>query len=147
MSSDGGVRRPSGGRTFLTLLLGVALGAIAAVAAVTLDLVPLDLLDAGDGEAGEAEPSDGSASPSPDGIPAASGSGDVPPPCLAAAEHNATVSAALDDVAVGVRDQDALAVEQGLDAISDIKPDMDAASQECRTLAGAGDAGDAGDDE
>lgn len=137
MSSDVVVvRRASAGRTFLTLLVGLVLGAVLAVAILASGLVSFgegadtadDVADTADGTP---DPTAGTAEPT------ASASGDVPPSCLAAAEHNATVSTALDEVAVGVRDQDALAVERALDAIADIKPDMDAASQECRDLAGA----------
>lgn len=138
MSSDDGVRRGSAGRAFVTFLLGLLLGAIGAVAAITLDLVPLDRLDAAEADpAGE--------SPTPTAEEPAATAGEVPAPCLAAAEANATVSAALDGVTVGVRDADALAVEQGLDEIARIKPDMDAASQECRDLAAGGSGGDEAD--
>lgn len=138
MSSDVVVvRRSSAGRTFLTLLVGLVLGAVLAIALLASGLVSF-----GDGDGDAADDAAGTADGTPDPTagtaePTASASGDVPPSCLAAAEHNATVSTALDEVAVGVRDQDALAVERALDAIADIKPDMDAASQECRDLAGA----------
>jgi hypothetical protein len=130
--SDGGVRRPAGSRTVPALIIGLVLGAILAIAA-TLGLVALG--------------ADPDASATPEDTPAAPATGEVPASCLAAAEYNATVSAALDDVAVGVRDQDALAVEQGLDAIAGIKPDMDAASQECRALAGVDETTDDPTDE
>lgn len=140
MSSDVVVvRRASAGRTFLTLLAGLVLGAVLAVAILASGLVSFgEGADAADTADDVADTADGTPDPTAGTAePTASASGDVPPSCLAAAEHNATVSTALDEVAVGVRDQDALAVERALDAIADIKPDMDAASQECRDLAGA----------
>lgn len=131
MSSDVVVRRSSAGRVFLALLFGIVLGAVLAVVVLATDLLPFGDGDLDPDTAGAAETA------TPTAEPTAAASGDVPPSCLAAAEHNATVSTALDEVAIGVRDQDALAVETALDAIADIKPDMDAASAECRELAGA----------
>lgn|GEM_PF-5090551 len=130
MSSDVVVRRSSAGRIFLALLFGIVLGAVLAVVVLATDLLPFGDGDLDPDTAGAAETATPTAEPT-------AASGDVPPSCLAAAEHNATVSTALDEVAIGVRDQDALAVESALDAIADIKPDMDAASAECRELAGA----------
>lgn len=136
VSPDEVVRRSSAGRTFLTLLGGVVLGAVIAAVVFATGLVSLedDVVEPITGVTATPTPT-----PEEERTPTPSASGDVPPACLAAAEYNATVSAALDDVAVGVRDQDALVVEEGLDAIAEIKPEMDAASQECRDLAGAGD--------
>lgn len=131
MSPDVVVRRSSAGRTFLALLAGLVLGAALTVGALASGLLAVGDTGADDPLAAETpEPTadPGSATTAP--------TGDVPPSCLAAAQYNATVSASLDDVAIGVRDQDALAVEQGLDAIAKIKPDMDAQSEECRALAG-----------
>ncbi len=138
MSTQTVVRRPSAGRAFVTFVLGLVVGGALVVVAVAMGL-----LDQGDTEAlplpAAETPADDAAEAAATTQPAtASGDGEVPPSCLAAAEYNATVSTALDGVAVGVRDQDAAAVEEGLDAIADIKPDMDEASAQCRALAGQG---------
>lgn len=89
-----------------------------------------------------------SASPTP--TTPAGASGDVPPSCLAAAEANEAISGSVDEIALAVVEQDARRLQEALDAVQDLQRDGEAASQECRALAGEGGAApgeeDAGDE-
>lgn len=137
MSAHDG-RRRGAGTVVAVLVLGLVAGAVLAVV-----LLGSGLLDLGaDEPTATRQTPDDEQEAAPDEEQA---SGDVPAPCLRAAEANQVVSEGLDEIAVGVRDQDALAVQEALDAIGDVKPGMDADSQECRTLAGSAD-GSAEDD-
>lgn len=81
----------------------------------------------------------GEASPTPaaESVPtAAPASGDVPPSCVRSAEFNQTFTEALDEMALGIRDQDARRLQEALDAVQDAQPGSEEASAECLELAG-----------
>ncbi|MCU1433017.1 MAG: hypothetical protein JWP95_2122 [Actinotalea sp.] len=93
-------------------------------------------LDIADGDEGPlSQP--GATEPAPTTPPATTATGSVPEPCLQAAEYNDTLTQAIDDIALGVRDQDARALQETLDTIQEAQPEGEAASDECRALAGA----------
>lgn len=128
-------RPPRRARGFGSLLTAFLLGALlTAAAAVTL--LMLDVLGGDDATPGAA-PSASAEAPS-DGTDGTTATGDVPPSCVEAAEYNQTFTEALDEIAVGVRDQDARRLQEALDAVQDAQPGSEAASQECRELAGQG---------
>ena len=129
-------RRRHGGGAFIGFVVGVGLAVAAVVTLLVLDVMVVR-------GAGRELPG-ALAAPTP--VASAAASGEVPEPCLRAAEHNRTVSAALDDLGVGVRDQDARQVEEALDVIGDIRPEMDRVSIECQELAEAGKAEAGADD-
>lgn len=131
-------RRPRGfGSLLLAFLLGVLFTAAAAVT-----LLMLDVLGDDDGAA-EAAPSAAAEQPATDegATEGEAASGDVPPACVEAAEYNQTFTEALDEIALGARDQDARRLQEALDAVQDAQPGSEAASQECRELAGEGGTG------
>lgn len=64
------------------------------------------------------------------------GDGDVPEPCVRAAEYNQTLNEAIDEMALGARDQDARSLQESLDAVQDARPEGESASDECLELAG-----------
>jgi len=59
----------------------------------------------------------------------------VPAPCVEAAEAANAVAGALGDVAAAVRDLDAREVQDTLDAIQRLQPDVERVSQECLDIA------------
>jgi hypothetical protein len=98
---------------------------------------------AGVGDAEEAMAPTSTPTPTADPTPRQEGaSGPVPAACLEAAEYNQTLNEALDEIAVGVRDQDARTLQEALDAVQDARPGSEAASQECQDLAGTDGATD-----
>lgn len=143
-TAPGSNRPPRKARGFGSLLraflLGVLLTAAAAVALLLLDVLGPD--DATPGAA----PSASAEAPS-DAADGASATGDVPPACVEAAEYNQTFTEALDEIAIGVRDQDARRLQEALDAVQDAQPGSEAASRECRELAGEGEGAGTEDDE
>ncbi|WP_199421765.1 hypothetical protein [Actinotalea solisilvae] len=119
-------RRPAGrGRQALRVVVAFVTGVLL-TAAAGLVLTSFGVIGAG--RAPEADPT---STPTP-----AQASGDVPAPCVQAAEYNATLTAALDEVALGLRDQDARRAAEALDAVQDARPGSEQASRECRELAG-----------
>ena len=97
-------------------------------------------LDVADGDEGPLSQPGPTESPEATGDAAPAGNGEVPESCLRAAEYNDTLTQAIDDIAVGVRDQDARALQETLDLIQEAQPEGEAASQECQELAGTADA-------
>lgn len=139
-------RPPRKARGFGSLLVAFLLGVLfTAAAAVTL--LMLDVLGSDDATPG-AEPTASAEAPSDDvSDEDVSATGDVPPACVEAAEYNQTFTEAMDEIAVGVRDQDARRLQEALDAVQDAQPGSEAASQECRELAGEGEGATSADDE
>lgn len=129
-------RRTSKGAVLLAFLLGVALTGL-----LTVVLLGVGVATVSDAEeALEATPS---ASPTPTPTPGSGdvATGDVPRACVESAEYNQVFTEALDDIAVGIRDQDARTVQEALDAVQDATPGSEAASQECLELAEGGASG------
>lgn len=62
----------------------------------------------------------------------------VPAPCLEAAEYTDTVTAALGEIAQAARDLDARRLQETLDAVQRLSPDVEAAARQCRQLAAEG---------
>ena len=123
-------RRRSPVGALLGFLVGVVVATVVAV-------VLLGIGVAGVGDAEEAMGPTPTPTPTADPTPREEGaSGPVPAACLEAAEYNQTLNEALDEIAVGVRDQDARTLQEALDAVQDARPGSEAASQECRELAG-----------
>ena len=125
------------GAVVLAFLLGLLTAAVAGTALLwtgALDDVP-----------GMAAPT---ASPSsePTTEPETVASGDVPASCVRSAEYNQVVNAALDEIAVGIRDQDARTLEEALGAIQDAQPGSEEDSADCLAAAGQSSTDD-GDDE
>jgi hypothetical protein len=114
-------------------------------AAAAVTLLMLDVVGSDDAAPGAASTAPAEA-PSDDASTDAA-TGDVPPACVEAAEYNQTFTEALDEIAVGVRDQDARRLQEALDAVQDAQPGSEAASQECRELAGEGEEATSEDDE
>jgi hypothetical protein len=136
------VRRRRGGWLLwlpvLAFLLGVGL-----TVAVTAGLAGLnDVAEGGDSrvEPSPSEPAEGSGG-------AAAAPGQVPESCLKAAEYNETLSQALDELAVGLRDQDAGQLTETINTLQHADPESQAAAKECQALAGDPGADDESDDE
>ncbi|MBX9244453.1 hypothetical protein ICW40_06490 [Actinotalea ferrariae] len=132
---DGRGRRPLGRarqalRVVVAFLTGVLL-----TAAAGLVLTSLGVIGDGDRPATSArdEPADGT-DDDPDG--AAGPTGDVPRACVRAAEYNETLTEAIDEIALALRDQDARRAAEALDAVQDAQPGSEQASRECREAAG-----------
>lgn len=134
-------RRTSFGAVLLAFLLGVALTGLLTVVLLGVGIASVG----GAEEALEVSPS---ASPTPTRTPgtADGASGDVPRACVESAEYNQVFTDALDEIAVGIRDQDARTVQEALDAVQDATPGSEAASQECLELAEGGESGTGTDD-
>lgn len=133
-TAPGSNRPPRKARGFGSLLVAFLLGVLfTAAAAVTL--LMLDVLGSDDATPGAA-PTPSAEAASADDSDDASTTGDVPPACVEAAEYNQTFTEAMDEIAIGVRDQDARRLQEALDAVQDAQPGSEAASQECRELAG-----------
>lgn len=129
-------RRRSPVGALLGFLVGVVVTTVVAV-------VLLGIGVAGVGDAEEAMAPTPTPTPTADPTPRQEGaSGPVPAACLEAAEYNQTLNEALDEIAVGVRDQDARTLQEALDAVQDARPGSEAASQECQDLAGTDGATD-----
>ena len=136
-TAPGSNRPPRKARGFGSLLLAFLLGVLfTAAAAVTLLL--LDVVGSDDAASGAA-PTAPAEAPSDDASDDAAATGDVPRACVEAAEYNQTFTEAMDEIAIGVRDQDARRLQEALDAVQDAQPGSEEASQECRDLAGAGE--------
>lgn len=116
------------GRLVLAFLLGVLLTTAAAVGLVV------------SGTLGDGSPdADLAPEPTRQAPSADAGSGDVPAPCLRAAEDNERLTEAIDELALGARDQDARRMQEALDAVQDVKAGSQDASAQCRRLAGQED--------
>lgn len=137
-TAPGSNRPPRKARGFGSLLLAFLLGVLfAAAAAVTL--LMLDVVGSDDAAPGAAPTAPAEAPSDDDASDDTAAAGDVPRACVEAAEYNQTFTEALDEIAVGVRDQDARRLQEALDAVQDAQPGSEAASQECRELAGQGE--------
>ncbi|MBC7292252.1 MAG: hypothetical protein H5T83_13085 [Actinotalea sp.] len=138
-------RRTSFGAVLLAFLLGVALTGL-----VTVVLLGVGIATVGDAQ--EALGASPSPSPTPTEAPRSTGgtaSGSVPQACVESAEYNQVFTEALDEIAVGIRDQDARTVQEALSAVQSATPGSEASSQECLDLAeqdASGGADDAADD-
>ncbi|MHA6513346.1 hypothetical protein [Tessaracoccus sp. Z1128] len=75
-----------------------------------------------------------SPSPTPDDV--TTQPGDVSEACVRAAEYNAVVDDAVDDLARGAEAQDARALQETLDRLQDARETADGASEECLAQAG-----------
>lgn len=127
----------SGGRArrIGTLLLGFLLGALM-TAVVVVALLWSGIVDSESVGA----PVGTSPTPTAESAPAAApaSSGDVPSSCVRSAEFNQTFTEALDEMALGIRDQDARRLQEALDAVQDAQPGSQDASAECLELANQG---------
>lgn len=134
-TSEGrGGRARRTGTLLLGFLLGTLLTGVLAVALLWSGVI--DSSTVGAPADAEASPP---TSPAPTTTPAASG--DVPAACVKAAEFNQAFTEALDEIALGVRDQDARQLQEALDAVQDAQPGSEAAAEECLELAGQPSAG------
>lgn len=130
-AGDDGTRPGGGARQGMKIVAAFLTGALLAAAAA-LVLVTLGVLGGDDAVAEPAPSASGGTSEAAPGDPA----GDVPASCVQAAEYNETLTTALDDIALGVRDQDARRMQEALDAVQDAQPGSEEASRECREAAG-----------
>ncbi|RPF28745.1 hypothetical protein [Georgenia muralis] len=132
-------RRRSPVGALLGFLVGVVVTTVVAVV-----LLGIGVAGVGDAEEAMAPTPTPTPTPTAEPTPRQDASGPVPAACLEAAEYNQTLNEALDEIAVGVRDQDARTLQEALDAVQDARPGSEAASQECQDLAAEAD--DATDD-
>ena len=121
------------GSVLLAFVLGVLLAAAGALALVLLGVIDVD---ATGGDSPTPTATATAAADPASAEPAAAG--DVPQACLETADYNDALTQALDEIALGARDQDARALEEALDAVQDARPRGEAASDECRAAAGGG---------
>lgn len=134
---------PSGGsrrqNPWLTLLPVVTF-----LAGVVLTVFVLGTAGAGDQTPGLADP-EPSAPPPPlvaEPAPEPTDPGlevRVPASCVEAAEFTETVTSALSDIAGAARDLDARRLQETLDVVERLAPDVEAAASECRELAATGE--------
>lgn len=126
----GGGRSLSGGVMLLIgLLAGIALAAAGGVFLLGIGwATPLEAQSVI-----SASPSP-SPSPTPDDV--TTQPGDVSEACVRAAEYNAVVDDAVDDLARGAEAQDARALQETLDRLQDARDTADGASEECLAQAG-----------
>lgn len=119
--------------TWLVPVLSFLAGLVLAGAAFFL------LFDGDDDAAGEDDVAGPAVSSSPQ-QPGDPGAADelvvqVPSQCVEAAEAVGTVTGTFDDAATAVRDLDAAALQQTLDVLEDLRPELERASQECLDIA------------
>lgn len=55
---------------------------------------------------------------------------------MRASRHSLALSEAIDEIAVGVRDQDARTVQEALDAVQDAEAEAEGGAEQCLDLAG-----------
>lgn len=145
-------RRRGPASLLIAFLTGVVLTAVAGVALLGFGIATVgDAEEALDAEAtttataeptasGDPTPADdptAAGDPTPaDGATHSPGTGDVPDSCVRASRHSLALSEALDQIAVGVRDQDARTVQEALDAVQDAEAEADGGAEQCLELAG-----------
>lgn len=125
-SRGAGRRRGRFWGPLLGFLLGVALTIAVTTAFLGLGDVP---------EPGAAEVSP-SASALTEDVATEGAAGDVPAPCIEAAQQNQRFAVTMDEAAVAIRDEDAAALAEVLDVLQENRPAMDDASEQCLDLAG-----------
>lgn len=132
---DGGGRRPPGRarqavRVVVAFLTGVLLTAAAGLVLTSLGVI------GGDRPATTAPDDTRADGTTGDLDEAAAATGDVPRACVRTAEYNETLTEAIDEIALALRDQDARRAAEALDAVQDARPGSEQASRECREAAG-----------
>jgi len=142
-ATTGGSRRRRGPASLLiAFLTGVILTTIAGVALLGFGIATVgDAEEALDVETTATPTADSTTTADPTATadateaPAAS-PGDVPDPCVRASRHSLALSEAFDEIAVGVRDQDARTVQEALDAVQDAEAESEGGAEQCLDLAG-----------
>lgn len=118
----------------IAFLAGVVLTAVAGVALLGFGIATVgDAEEAMDADVTAAAGATATAAPTATEAPSAS---EVPESCVRASEHSLALSEALDQIAVGVRDQDARTVQEALDAVQDAEAEADGGAEQCLDLAG-----------
>lgn len=135
--SDGAAdARDTGPSTWTWLLPALAFLAGAALSALLFVVG-----DSDDGRQLGADGSDaapGTASPTPSPLPEGELVLQVPAACVEAAELAETVTTALSDVVQAAGSLDARRLQEALDVVQQIRPEVEETSQECRDIAAQG---------
>lgn len=114
-------------------LIGLLSGIVVAAA------VGVFLLGIGWATVGEVdEILESSATPTPTEAVASLSPGDVPDSCVRASEYSLAVDEGLDDIATGLRDEDALTLQEALDSVQNARDTADGAAEECLAIAEGG---------
>lgn len=132
-SSGSDSRKPDADGGVWTWLLPALTFLVGALLATGLFLVGDTVDDDEDDDAGSSAAPTSSPSPSPDPLVV-----QVPAACVEAAELADSVTSALGAVTAAARDFDARRLQETLDVVQQLRPEVEAASRECRDLAAEG---------